>query len=217
MKWFIEAATKALPTLKDYVQIVDRLPKVDFLLATGSNNSARYFNHQFEQTERIIRHNRFSVAIVDKNTSFIQLGELAKDLFLYNGLGCRNVSNVMYSEELDPKLLWKVWEDECINWLNPLYVRKLQIEKAKMHIEGKEFLSGKAFIALDSSFISSTPMGIFNMIRYKNKATLEAQLNAEKDNIQCIVGQEIAYGRTQMPQLDDFADDIDSLKLLADL
>lgn len=217
MKWFIEAATTALPALKDYVQIVDRLPKVDFLLATGSNNSARYFNHQFDHTKKLIRHNRFSIAVVDKNTSLVQLGELAKDLFLYNGLGCRNVSNVMFSEEVDPKFLWKIWENECLDWLNPLYLRKLQMEKAKMRMLGKNVLTGKAFIAVNSSSISSTPMGIFNMIRYKNKATLEAQLDTEKENIQCIVGNEIAFGRTQIPRLDDFADDIDSLKLLSDL
>lgn len=217
INWFIQSAVKALPELQDYVEVVDRMPAVDFLLATGSNNSARYFNHHFDQTKKLVRHNRYSVAIVDEDTSPNELKALAKDLFLHNGLGCRNVSNVMISEELDPKILWKIWEDESMDWLNPLYLRKLQMEKAITQMKNPDILAGKAFIAVESSTISSTPMGIFNMIRYKNKATLALQLEAEKENIQCIVGKEIAFGRTQIPDIGDFADDIDSLSLLNSL
>ncbi len=215
MKWFVESAIEALPELKEYVEITNRIPDVDFILATGSNNTARYFNHHFRQTPRIIRHNRFSVAVLNEKTSENQLRELAKDLFLYNGLGCRNVSNLMISKSVDPQEFWNIWEDESIDWLNPLYLKKVQVEKAKMGMGRDAHLSGASFIARESTTLSSTPMGVFNMIRFQSEESLEAYLLNAKDNIQCIVGQELAYGRTQIPDIDDFADNIDSLKLLS--
>jgi hypothetical protein len=217
MEWFISSAVSKIPALQSYVQIVDKLPEVDFVLATGSNNSARYFNHHFERTPKVIRHNRFSVAIVDKNTSPKQLREMAKDLFLHNGLGCRNVSNVVISDGINPQEVWKIWEDESLDWLNPLYLKKVQMEKAKLKMNQSDFFSGQSFIVQESSSISSTPMGIFNLIRLENEEKLFALLAEEQDNIQCVVGREVAYGKTQVPDLADFADNVDSLKLLIDL
>ena len=66
----------------------------DAYIATGSNNSARYFEYYFSKYPHIIRRNRTSVAILTGNETAAELEALADDVNLYYGLGCRNVTKL---------------------------------------------------------------------------------------------------------------------------
>lgn len=194
----------------------------DAVIATGSDNSARYFEYYFGKYPHIIRKNRNSVAVLDGTESSTELERLAEDIFTYFGLGCRNVSKIYVPSGYDlPYLLdhFASW-----SWLanHNRYANNYEYHRA-IHLVNRQIFLDTGFLILkeDSSFAS--PVGSLYYESYTEPEELVLKLNSLSSEIQCLVSknksfpQAIPFGATQTPMLWDYADGIDTMRFLLNL
>ncbi|HLN22302.1 MAG TPA: acyl-CoA reductase [Bacteroidales bacterium] len=186
----------------------------DAVIATGSNNTARYFEYYFGKYPNIIRKNRSSVAIIDGTESDREVELLGKDIFSYFGLGCRNVSKIYLPRGYEISRLTDRWSEYsgCINHSG--YANNYDYNKAVYLINRQNFHdTGYILIKEDSSL--SSPVAVLHMEYYDTAEDLNLHLKNNKDNFQCVVGRNhVPFGRSQMPDLWDYADGIDTLDFL---
>jgi hypothetical protein len=193
-----------------------QLKGCDAYIATGSNNSARYFEYYFNKYPSIIRRNRTSLAVIDNTETKSELEKLADDIQTYFGLGCRNVTKLYVPSEYD-----------FIPLLNALkkYDYFLDFHKYKHNydyqlallIMNSKFYMNNGSILLTENLSSFSPVSQMNYEYYSNIDSLDERLKSD-DDIQCIVGHNfLNFGMSQSPQLDDYADGIDTMKFLSEL
>ncbi|MEL6193614.1 MAG: acyl-CoA reductase [Bacteroidota bacterium] len=217
MKWVLESWIEADP---DIEKLIYRLPteaNLDFLLATGSDNTARYLKDAYQNTPRLIRQNRYSVAVLDDFVTDSDLEELAKDILLYNGLGCRNVSNVICMSDFDIERLLNKIRLYPKKLLNSLFLEKIQFERVRMNMLGEDFADAGNCLLTYSEDLRSVPMGLLNCVKITGQAALEGLFNGNVNKIQCMVNKGTKFGDTQCPTISDFADGIDTLKILTEV
>ncbi|MCB4808124.1 acyl-CoA reductase [Tamlana sp. 62-3] len=209
----------AEPDFKGKIQFTEeKLENFDAVIATGSNNTARYFEYYFKNKPAIIRKNRNSVAVLTGNETIDDLKNLAEDIFRYYGLGCRNVSKMYVPKGYN----FNAFFEGIYHWHNIIehakYANNYDYNKAVYLMSEFDMLENGFFmIKEDESYAS--PIATLFYEYYENVGVLKEKLNAEKDQIQCIVAHnfsdaEIAFGHTQMPNLNDYADSIDSVEFL---
>ncbi len=219
-----------LPYLAKYLEFVeprfkgtisfteDKLVNFDAVIATGSNNTARYFEYYFKDKPSIIRNNRNSVAVLSGNESLEELQLLSEDIFRYYGLGCRNVSKLFVPKNYNFDLFFQA----MYHW-HPIiekakYANNYDYNKAVYLMSEFDMLeNGFLMIKEDESYAS--PIATVFYEYYDSNELLKEKLINKKDNIQCIVskgfiGNEISFGDTQKPQLWDYADDVNSIEFL---
>jgi len=195
-----------------------KLENFDAVIATGSDNTARYFEYYFKDKPSIIRQNRNSVAILTNNESEEQLKMLSEDIFRYYGLGCRNVSKLFVPKGYD----FDVFFNAIHHW-HPIingakYANNYDYNKAVYLMSEFDILeNGFLMIKEDSNY--SSPIATLFYEYYENIEHLNDILELNKDKIQCIVSKEltkneIAFGQTQKPKLWDYADNIDTIDFL---
>ncbi|QEE50688.1 acyl-CoA reductase [Flavobacterium alkalisoli] len=208
------------PRFKDYIPFTEgKLEGFDAVIATGSNNTARYFEYYFKNKPSIIRKNRNSAAVLTGNESKEELVQLGEDILRYFGLGCRNVSKLFIPEGYDFTPFWEaVYEYRDIIQYEK-YANNYDYNKAVFLMSNFKILdNGFLTIKEDSSY--SSPISSLFYEYYTNTDTLKAKLEDEKDQIQCIVGNisgenSVAFGQTQKPQLWDYADNVDTIAFLS--
>ncbi|QCK14831.1 acyl-CoA reductase [Mangrovivirga cuniculi] len=208
------------PQLSDKVEIVDKLKDFDAVIATGSDNTGRYFDYYFGKYPNIIRRNRTSAAILTGEESDKELKKLGEDIFTYFGLGCRNVSLILVPEGYDFKKFFEAIEDfnSVIN--HHKYNNNYDYNKS-IYLVNKEDHLDNGFLLLkktDNQIVS--PISVVYYKEYKNKEELHNYLESANDKIQCIVGQDdkfIGFGEAQNPKPWDYADNIDTLHFLSNL
>ncbi|MEZ4687248.1 MAG: hypothetical protein R3B47_14625 [Bacteroidia bacterium] len=212
--WLLDCLGHIAPLLRSNIHLTDELPRrLDALIATGSDNAARYFRHHFPNVPKVIRGNRTSVALLQAETTDEQLALLAKDIFLYNGLGCRNVSHLCMPENFDLNRL-SIWDAYPTEHLNAHYLEVFEREKAKAKwLETDFFVAGKSLIVPESGF-SPPPMSLVRAVRFKNSQDCDTWLEQFRHKIQCIAGKDIQFGESQRPKLYDYADGVDTMKFL---
>lgn len=210
------------PTFKGRITFTeDKLENFDAVIATGSNNTARYFEHYFKNKPAIIRKNRNSVAILDGSESETQMAALADDIFRYYGLGCRNVSKLFIPKDYN----FDAFFNGVYKW-HPIineqkYANNYDYNKAVYLMSEFDMLeNGFLMIKEDQSYASPIATVFYEF--YENKEDLKAQLKQDSAHIQCIVASgfradEIAFGHTQKPQLWDYADGVDTIAFLLKL
>jgi len=208
-----------LPELKDNIIFVDgKLENFDAVIATGSNNTARYFQHYFGKKPNIIRKNRNSVAILTGKESKDQLEALSEDIFRYYGLGCRSVSKLFVPQGYDFEAFFKAMypQQDIIN--NHKYANNYDYNKAVYLMSEFNILeNGFLMIKEDESY--GSPISTVFYEYYDSLDSLNKKLAADEDKIQCIVAEglfknEIKFGNTQHPSLTDYADNIDTVEFL---
>ncbi len=202
----------------------NRLGHLDAVIATGSGNTARYFDYYFKSIPHIIRKNRNSVTVLDGNESASQLQGLGEDVFSYFGLGCRNVSKLFIPVGYDLNAFFTAIFpfQEIIN--HNKYANNFDYNRA-VYLMGKdkEGLLENGFLFLVKSNQYASPVAVLFYEYYTNLVQLNAQLEDDKDKIQCIVSANkeikngIPFGKAQSPDLWDYADNIDTLKFLIQL
>ncbi len=195
-----------------------RLTKFDVVIATGSNNTARYFAHYFGNKPNIIRKNRNSIAILTGEETKEQLNELGEDIFRYYGLGCRNVSKLFVPEDYSFDDFFK-----SINTYQSLidknkYSNNYDYNKAVYLMSEFKFLDN-GFFLLKEDVGYASPIGTAFYERYATTEELRKILLRDSDQIQCIVGCDIIenslpFGKTQKPDLWDYADGMDTVEFL---
>ncbi len=198
------------------------LRKINAMIATGSNNSFRYFEYYFGKYPHIFRKNRNGAAILHGNETAADLAALAEDVFLYFGLGCRNVAKIYVPLEYRFDELFREMEkykslvDHHKYANNYLYNRSVFLMNRVEHLD-------TGFLLLREDHIPQSPVGTLHYERYENKTDLQALLKGSSESVQCIAGPEtpgiqtVGFGQTQHPELWDYADDVDTLNFLINL
>lgn len=207
------------PEFKNYIEFTEgRLNEFDAVIATGSNNTARYFNYYFGKYPNIIRKNRNSVAVLTGDETEEDLKNLADDVFRYFGLGCRNVSKIYIPEDYDFEPFFKgvfSWK-EIIH--NHKYINNYDYNKAVYLMDSFPLLDNEFMLLKEDSGFSS-PISVLFYEKYTSKYAVKKILELEADNIQCVVTKaglpnEITFGKAQNPQLWDYADGVDTVDFL---
>ena len=186
----------------------------DAIIATGNDNSSRYFEYYFGKYPNIIRKNRNSVAIVEGDETGDELEALGTDIFSYFGLGCRNVSKVYFPKGYDLKEVSKLWNNfqGIIN--HSKYANNYDFNKA-VYLVNKEPFYDTGFLLLKEDIRISSPVSVLYYEFYESQSALKQQTELLRNYIQCLVGkQNIPFGKAQCPHLWDYADGIDTIDFL---
>ncbi|MBS4043333.1 MAG: acyl-CoA reductase [Chitinophagaceae bacterium] len=216
IKHIVEKLIEWDERLTPQINFAQTLKNCDAYIATGSNNSSRYFDLYFGKYPNIIRRNRTSVAVINGNETQEELKNLAKDIQLYFGQGCRNVTHLYVPENYD-----------FIPLLQELktYEYFLDFHKYKHNYDYQlaMLMMNSKFYMTDGSVILSQNDSIFSAISqvhysyYKNIEDVKTLIE-NNDDIQCVVGKNYTpFGTAQIPSLTDYADGIDTMKFLAEL
>lgn len=215
MHFFWDALFRYVPTWRNQLTWVEKIEKVDFLIATGSNNTALHIEASYPSLSLLLRKNRFSIAWWGDNTPDAE--GLARDILLYNGLGCRNVSIVCMRKGTSIAPLIEALSHYSSAHLSPHYTEKVQWERAKMRVSGEEFIDAHNVLIKKTTEIAPSVPGILYIWECENEAAFTQICTTHQASIQCVVGQEISFGKSQNPDLHDFADNIDTFQLLLQL
>lgn len=190
----------------------------DAVIATGSNNTARYFEYYFGKGPNIIRKNRNSIAVLTGTESTEQLKALGEDIFRYYGLGCRSVSKVFVPEGYGFDVFFKAIYDYHPIVEQNKYANNYDYNKA-VYLMSEFKILDNGFLILKEDESYSSPIASLFYERYEDFSDLKKRLENDKDQLQCIVADrlfdnEIPFGKTQLPSLSDYADDIDTVDFL---
>jgi len=200
-------------TIQNIISFAEMLKGCDAYIATGSNNSGRYFEYYFSKYPNIIRKNRTSVAVLNGNETGEELDKLADDIQLYFGLGCRNVTKLFVPQGYDfMPLLEALKKYEYFMDMHK-YKHNFDYQLALLMMNNKFYMSSGGLV-LTENVCSFSPVGQVNFEYYTSH---EAVLESLKDNadIQCAVGKGlIAFGQAQTPSLSDYADGVDTMQFL---
>ncbi|MFK7899231.1 MAG: acyl-CoA reductase [Cyclobacteriaceae bacterium] len=207
--------TDIAPDIAKNARFVDRLDldELDKIIATGSDNSARYFETYFQKRPSIIRKNRTSVAVLDGRESNETLEALGKDIFTYYGLGCRNVSKLYVPKGYEFPSFFEAMESqkEYLMYQNK-YINNYEYNRSIYLINGDEHLDN-GFLMVKKSEELVSPISVLFYEEYENKKELEALKSNEK--VQCVVGEGfIPFGEGQFPNPWDYADGVDVFRFL---
>lgn len=190
------------------------LSNFDIIIATGSDNSSRYFEYYFGKYPRIIRKNRTSVAVIENNETDSELEELGRDIFSYFGLGCRNVSKVFIPVGYDLDRLFRNWKGFSGIISHNRYANNYDFNLAVFMVN-KEVFFDTGFLLIKENKGLASPVSVLYYEFYNSVDEAYKLLHGYSDKIQCIVGKRgVRFGRAQSPALWDWADNIDTLDFL---
>ncbi len=211
------------PGFHKYVQFTDgTLKSFDAVIATGSNNTSRYFDYYFSAYPHIIRKNRNGVAVLTGNETKNNLQGLADDIFFYYGLGCRNVSKLFIPEGYDFGPLLKILENRAEVAENHKYFNNYEYNKAIFLVNGRAHFDTGNLLAVEDQTTAS-PMSVIHYEYYSNPEELKNIIETEAEKIQCLVTgsdlfeNRVPFGKTQYPELWDYADGMDTLEFILSL
>ncbi len=192
----------------------DRISDFDMVIATGSDNSARYFEYYFGKYPHIIRRNRNSIAIIDGTENTGELRELGNDVFSYFGLGCRNVSKICLPAGYDIGNITSEWDCFSQTGNHSKYAGNYNFHKAVFLVNREEFMD-TGFLLLKEDDSLSSPVSVLNYSYYDSGEELQSWISVRRNKIQCIAGHgHVPFGRSQMPVLWDYADGLDTIQFL---
>jgi hypothetical protein len=196
----------------------EKLTDFDAVIATGSNNTARYFEYYFGKKPHIIRKNRNSIAILTGEETKEELELLGKDIFTYFGLGCRNVSKIFIPENYNFTNFFQAIYSFHSVMNHQKYINNYDYNKA-VYLMNLEQLLENGFLLLKEDKHYASPIATLFYEKYTNISSLQERLTEDKELIQCIVSNgsfpnSITFGQAQIPSLRDYADGIDTIAFL---
>lgn len=207
-----------LPELKERIIFsTGKIGEIEAVIATGSNNTLKYFEQYFGKYPHIFRKNRTSVAVIEGNESKEEFHELGKDIFNYFGLGCRNVSHLILPEgfELNKFFEGIIEHFSVVN--HNKYANNYDYNKAIFLLNQQELLDNN-FVLLRESEELFSPLSMIHYHYYQDRKEVDAYLKEHKEDIQMIVGHGfIDFGKAQCPALTDYADNVNTLEFLEGL
>lgn len=203
-------------TIQNQVSFAEQLKGCDAYIATGSNNSGRYFDYYFGKYPNIIRRNRTSVAILDGTETEKELELLADDIQLYFGLGCRNITQLHVPEGYDFIPLLDTLKNYAYLIDYHKYKHNYDYHLALLIMGNKYYMNNDSIILTENSSPFS-PVSQVHYRFYTDKQQREEELDGNQD-IQCIVGKKhVPFGQAQFPGLMDYADGVDTMAFLKSL
>jgi len=211
------------PEFKDRIEFSDgRVKEMDAVIATGSTNSSRYFDYYFGKYPHIIRKNRHSIAILNGSEEAGDFHSLGNDIFLYYGLGCRNVSKLFVPGGYRFDSFFEGIFNHSYVLESNKYTNNYEYNKT-IYLLNSEKLLDNNFLLLREDKSLSSPIGVLFYEYYKDKQALKLRLQEDASEIQCVVSKagsypgSLSFGKSQFPMPWDYADGIDTLKFLAGL
>lgn len=200
-------------------EFVERLENFDAVIATGSNNTARYLEYYFKNHLSIIRKNRTSVAVLKGDETEEELQLLANDIFQYFGLGCRNVTRIFIPQDYIIDRLFEsfIGFQDIIN--HHKYANNYDYNRAVYLLNQDKFWDNN-FVMLKEDDKLFSPLSVINFSRYASLDDVKDFIAENEENIQCIVAKDeleldsIHFGDAQNPGLDTYADNVDTMKFL---
>jgi len=220
MSLLLETIAVIAPKWTDKIEVTDNLKDIDYLIATGSDNSNRYFEYYFRDVKKILRKNRTSVAILDGNESEDDLKKLSHDVFMHFGLGCRNVTKLFLPKDFDLDRIFNAFfhYKEIVN--NNKYANNYDYNKA-VYLLNKIDLVENGFLLLKEDEELHSPVGVLFYEYYDKLSDVEEKLIDNAESIQAAIGSYdksklIPFGKAQQPELWDYADGVDTIEFLID-
>ena len=222
IKWIIQSLIAIEPRFADYISIEEMLKGKEAYIATGSDNSARYFNYYFGKYPSIIRRNRSSVAVLSGDESTQELQALGKDIFQYFGLGCRNVSKIFIKSKDQLQHLLDSLEIFSVVMNYHKYLNNYDYNKSILLVNREDHLDNGFLLVRETKELVS-PISVLFYEIYVDLAQLQFRLDEIKENIQCIVSNPeyykgaVSFGGAQDPEVWEYADGVDTLRFLQSL
>jgi len=220
LKFLLEKLIEINPGFSSKIEYAERLKDFDAVIATGSDNTSRYFEYYFGKYPHIIRKNRTSVAILDGTENDKDLTQLGTDVFSYFGLGCRNVSKLFVPSGYDFGPLFRSWELFHELEHHHKYHNNYHYQKSIFLVSVIPHLDN-GFVLLQESERLVSPIAVVYYEYYSRPEDLRERLDSTRDKLQCIVGNfspaTLKFGEAQFPGLNDYADGVDVLKFLSEL
>ena len=224
LKYVLELLGDIEPDFLERYGFIERLENFDAVIATGSNNTSRYFEYYFGKVPNIIRKNRSSAAVLTGNETSEQLHTLGHDIFDYFGLGCRNVSKLLVPKGYNFNLFFESIEvyNDIINHHkynnNYFYNKSIYLVNSDKHLDND-------FLLLKEDTRLASPLAVMYFEYYDDLDAVEFKLNEEAEQIQCVVSaasldiksQVVDFGQSQQPKLWDYADGVDTMAFLSAL
>jgi len=208
------------PSFEKYISIKERLESFDAIIATGSDNSARYFESYFGKYPNIIRKNRTSCAILTGFETETEIENLGTDIFSYFGLGCRNISKIYVPTGYDLTILLSRWDTFKDTIHHHKYCNNYDYQKSILLVNTIPFLDN-GFILFQENEKLVSPISVLYYEYYTSEEELKNKLNENSSKLQCITGSTslatVPFGQAQCPKLWDYADQVDTLKFLSEL
>ncbi|MCZ2223530.1 MAG: acyl-CoA reductase [Chitinophagales bacterium] len=202
--------------VSNYIQFEEILKNCDAYIATGSNNSSRYFDYYFKKYPNIIRRNRTSVAVITGKETKEELALLARDIQLYFGLGCRNITKLFVPQQYD--FIPLINELKYYNYYLDFHKYKHNYDyHLALLIMGNKLYMNTGSLVITENKSNFSPI---SQLYYEYYDKIEDTVNSLKNNdeIQCLVGyKNLSYGLAQQPCLSDYADGVDTMQFLMSL
>jgi len=210
------------PQFTKYIFWEERLTNIDAVIATGSNNTARYFEYYFGKKPNIIRKNRSSWAIISGQETKEELYLLGSDIFRYYGLGCRNISKLFVPDDYDFIPFFEAIEPFSYLYNNNKYANNFDYNQSVYLMNQIKFLEN-GFFMVKEDIADHSPLSVAFYERYSKLNTVITRIESQKNEIQLVASSKgevkgtIPFGQAQIPQLWDYADNIDTLQFLTNL
>lgn len=221
MLFLLEKLVELAPELQSRITLAERLNAADAFIATGSDNTARYFEYYFSKKPHIIRRNRTSIGILTGHETPEELAALGQDILQYFGLGCRNVSKVLVPKDYDFGAFYEAIEplgDVYVG--NHKYFNNYEYNKS-VYLINKEPHFDNGFLIARASEALVSPISVLFFEHYDQD--LDQKIAQQSDKIQCMVSSKgwyagsLPFGKAQTPSLSDYADGVDTMAFLTAL
>ncbi|PZX50566.1 acyl-CoA reductase [Algoriphagus chordae] len=219
MKWIIKMLIEIDPRIASQIRVEEMLKGMDAYIATGSDNSSRYFNYYFGKYPHVIRQNRTSVAVLTGDESTEDYVNLGKDIFQYYGLGCRNVSKIYVKSKAQLQDLLGALEVYSNIASHHKYHNNYDYNKSIYLVNLEEHLDN-GFLLLKESEDLVSPISVLFYEVYENEEQLNEKLEELEPKIQCVVGNapgRVPFGTAQNPEPWEYADGLDTMTFLLEL
>lgn len=223
-KYVIDKLIEFEPLLQDRIQIIEKLTDFDAVIATGSNNTSRYFEYYFGKKPHIIRKNRNSVAVLTGSETPEEMHALGHDIFDYFGMGCRNVSKIYVPKDYNIAHFYEgianhdYVKDNFKYFNNYEFYKSIYLINNNMHFDN-------GFLLVKEDEALASPLSVIYIEYYESIKQLETQIQAISEQIQCLVSginlnvssPKVAFGKSQQPSLMDYADQVDTMQFLKEV
>ena len=218
MPFFIKLLEYYEPAIAKHIKFSEaKLAGFDAVIATGSNNTSRHFQYYFGKYPNIIRKNRTSVAVITGKETNEDLKNLGRDIFLYFGLGCRNVSKLLVPKGFVFDPVFEAVFDYKFAVDNKKYGNNYDYNRAVYLLNLDKFLDNNFLIIKEDKGLFS-PVSVLYYQEFDSETEINKYLNANKENLQCIVGKGfVPFGYSQQPVITEYADGVNTLDFLVNL
>ena len=222
LKFIWQKLVEIEPRFLDYISFGENLKGVDAMIATGSDNTARYFEYYFRKIPHVIRKNRVSCAVIVGEEPHGELEQLGKDVFSYFGLGCRNVSKLYVPEKFEFGNLFESWQNFGTVIDHAKYGNNYDYQKSILLLNQDSFLDNGFILIKESSNLVS-PIATLYYEKYKSQEDLKEKIEIQRQKLQVVVSARgwysgsVPFGKAQLPSVSEYSDNVDTMIFLQSL